>query len=187
MKATTPSNTGLSNREDVANGASYLHMMEKLLRIRQCCDHYYLVLLAKFASGIPDSELTPKTLNELFDELIEAIREKEIAENPSAAEKQNSNKDIDWKKTCPVCLCRPTSKEESAMLSCLHPLCKSCAESMCSKSTTDPQVYLCPFCKTGSGHSLLSKDPGFLLQFPIPSSTTLLTNAFCRIVLFGDR
>ncbi|KAJ7979907.1 DNA/RNA helicase protein [Quillaja saponaria] len=116
---------------------NYANILELLLRLRQCCNHPFLVmsrcdsqkyadlnkLARRFLEGDSDSASSKQTLpsRAYIEEVVEGIRRGENTE-------------------CPICL---ESADDPVLTPCAHRMCRECLLS----SWRTPKVGLCPICR----------------------------------------
>ena len=118
-------------KEFVASGTlmeNYAHVLELLLRLRQACDHPYLVTSKKDKRSGNSMELIMKILSE----------------NPSDSASRNellcNNLDLSDEE-CPICL---EAIDNPVMTSCAHFFCKPCITQHLNTETNNSS---CPSCR----------------------------------------
>ncbi|KAL0457032.1 UNVERIFIED_CONTAM: DNA repair protein B [Sesamum latifolium] len=114
---------------------NYANILELLLRLRQCCNHPFLVmsrgdtqeyadlnkLARRFFQSHPDSTSQTGPSRAYVEEVVEGLRNGENAE-------------------CPICL---ESADDPVLTPCAHRMCRECLLS----SWRSPVVGLCPICR----------------------------------------
>ncbi|KAL9161778.1 hypothetical protein ABFS82_07G042900 [Erythranthe guttata] len=112
---------------------NYANILELLLRLRQCCNHPFLVMsrgdterysdLSKLTKRFLESETTSQTgpSRAYVEEVVENIRNNENTE-------------------CPICL---ESADDPVLTPCAHRMCRECLLS----SWHTPAGGLCPICR----------------------------------------
>ncbi|XP_052208103.1 DNA repair protein RAD5B [Diospyros lotus] len=127
---------------------NYANILELLLRLRQCCNHPFLVMsrntqeyadLNKLARRFLESNIDSATLNDrvpsraYVEEVVEGIRKGDNTE-------------------CPICL---ESADDPVFTPCAHRMCRECLLS----SWRTPSAGLCPICRQLLKHSDLITCP----------------------------
>ncbi|KAL0414353.1 UNVERIFIED_CONTAM: DNA repair protein B [Sesamum radiatum] len=114
---------------------NYANILELLLRLRQCCNHPFLVmsrgdtqeyadlnkLARRFFQSHPDSTSQTGPSPAYVEEVVEGLRNGENAE-------------------CPICL---ESADDPVLTPCAHRMCRECLLS----SWRSPVVGFCPICR----------------------------------------
>ncbi|KAL6522735.1 DNA repair protein rad5b [Orobanche hederae] len=116
---------------------NYANILELLLRLRQCCNHPFLVmsrgdtekyadlnkLANRFLQSNPDNTTTTQTVpsRAYVEEVVEGIRNGENTE-------------------CPICL---ESADDPVLTPCAHRMCRECLLT----SWQSPAAGLCPICR----------------------------------------
>ncbi|KAL5701977.1 DNA repair protein rad5b [Ranunculus cassubicifolius] len=110
---------------------NYANILELLLRLRQCCNHPYLVMsradctkytdLNKLARQFLETTSKAAATPAYIDEVVEGIRKGENSE-------------------CPICL---ESADDPVLTPCAHRICRECLFSSWRSSTGG----LCPICR----------------------------------------
>ncbi|XP_071940584.1 DNA repair protein RAD5B-like isoform X2 [Coffea arabica] len=114
---------------------NYANILELLLRLRQCCNHPFLVmsrsdtqefadlnkLARRFLDTNPDSATQKIPSRAYVEEVVEGIRKGENAE-------------------CPICL---ESADDPVLTPCAHRMCRECLLS----SWRSPTAGACPICR----------------------------------------
>ncbi|PWA70104.1 DNA/RNA helicase protein [Artemisia annua] len=113
---------------------NYANILELLLRLRQCCNHPFLVMsrgdsqqfsdLNKLARRFLDNNLdstTPNPCKAYIEEVVDDLRRGENTE-------------------CPICL---ESADDAVLTPCAHRMCRECLLS----SWRSPVQGLCPICR----------------------------------------
>ncbi|XP_073155307.1 DNA repair protein RAD5B [Henckelia pumila] len=114
---------------------NYANILELLLRLRQCCNHPYLVmsrgdsqkyadlnkLARRFLETDPDSSTHPAPSRAYVEEVVKGLQNGENAE-------------------CPICL---ESADDPVLTPCAHRMCRECLLS----SWRTPVGGLCPICR----------------------------------------
>ncbi|XVF62919.1 hypothetical protein PTKIN_Ptkin09bG0047400 [Pterospermum kingtungense] len=116
---------------------NYASILELLLRLRQCCNHPFLVLsradsqysdldklARRFIETLPDSSIPNQNAptRAYIEEVVDGIRKGENTE-------------------CPICM---ESADDPVLTPCAHRMCRECLLS----SWGTPTVGLCPICRT---------------------------------------
>ncbi|KAF2300729.1 hypothetical protein GH714_015396 [Hevea brasiliensis] len=97
---------------------NYASILELLLRLRQCCDHPFLVMRWP---GCPDGDDRDMPSRAYVQEVVEELRKGEQGE-------------------CPICL---EAFEDAVLTPCAHRLCRECLLA----SWRNPSSGLCPVCR----------------------------------------
>jgi SNF2 family DNA or RNA helicase len=119
---------------------NYLSILETLLRVRQACDHPYLVLLGNQKDkSSTDAEL----LNKEFDRIVKEMKSFSGADGSKEAKQNNTNKMEELKTSKMEDCCSSCSDELDDTLfvsGCPHKLCRSVSCSF-SEFNLDQQVH----------------------------------------------
>ncbi|KAI7729746.1 hypothetical protein M8C21_026125 [Ambrosia artemisiifolia] len=126
---------------------NYASILELLLRLRQCCDHPFLVMSRGDTQEYSD-------LGKLAKRFLKGGKEatEEAKEMPSKAYIQEVVKELQKGEEgeCPICL---EAFEDAVLTPCAHRLCRECLLS----SWRTPNSGLCPVCrKTVSKQELIT-------------------------------
>ncbi|XP_073302156.1 DNA repair protein RAD5A isoform X1 [Primulina huaijiensis] len=127
---------------------NYASILELLLRLRQCCDHPFLVMSRGDTQEFSD-------LNKLEGRFLKAGQEgvdSNAKDAPSRAYIQEVVEDLRKKEQgeCPICL---EAFEDAVLTPCAHQLCRECLLASWRSSTSG----LCPVCrKTISKQELIT-------------------------------
>ncbi|KAG8370367.1 hypothetical protein BUALT_Bualt14G0109700 [Buddleja alternifolia] len=114
---------------------NYANILELLLRLRQCCNHPFLVmsrgdtqeyadlnkLARRFLQTHPDSDTQTGPSRAYVEEVVENLKKGENSE-------------------CPICL---ESADDPVLTPCAHRMCRECLLS----SWRTPAIGLCPICR----------------------------------------
>ncbi|KAA8550241.1 hypothetical protein F0562_001925 [Nyssa sinensis] len=117
---------------------NYASILELLLRLRQCCDHPFLVMSRGDTQEFSD-------LNKLAKRFLKGGREEvegEAKDGPSRAYIQEVVEELrkGEQGECPICL---EAFEDAVMTPCAHRLCRECLLA----SWRNPTSGLCPVCR----------------------------------------
>ncbi|GMI95934.1 hypothetical protein like AT5G43530 [Hibiscus trionum] len=117
---------------------NYASILELLLRLRQCCNHPFLVMSRADSQQYSD-------LNKLARRFLETHSDS-ITPNQNAPTKAYIEEVVDGIRRgenteCPICL---ESADDPVLTPCAHRMCRECLLS----SWRTPVVGLCPICRT---------------------------------------
>ncbi|KAF7805671.1 DNA repair protein RAD5A isoform X1 [Senna tora] len=138
---------------------NYASILELLLRLRQCCDHPFLVMSRGDTQEFSD-------LNKLAKRFLKGTHNAsggEAKDAPSRAYVQEVVEELQKGEQgeCPICL---EAFEDAVLTPCAHRLCRECLLASWRNSTSG----LCPVCrKTISRQDLLTAPTGSRFQIDI--------------------
>ncbi|KAL1298728.1 hypothetical protein HN51_043027 [Arachis hypogaea] len=138
---------------------NYASILELLLRLRQCCDHPYLVMSRGDTQEFADlNKLAKRFLRGTHNNL-----EREVKDAPSLAYVQEVVEELrkGEQGECPICL---EAFEDAVLTPCAHRLCRECLLASWRNSTSG----LCPVCrKTVSRQDLITAPTDSRFQIDI--------------------
>ncbi|XP_010542930.1 PREDICTED: putative SWI/SNF-related matrix-associated actin-dependent regulator of chromatin subfamily A member 3-like 3 [Tarenaya hassleriana] len=116
---------------------NYANILELLLRLRQCCNHPFLVMSRADSQRYADLDRLAKRF---LDNNMDSMSQKPA---PSRAYVEEVIEDIrkGESKECPICL---ESADDPVLTPCAHRMCRECLLS----SWRAPTCGLCPICRT---------------------------------------
>ncbi|KAL6839781.1 hypothetical protein ACP4OV_030469 [Aristida adscensionis] len=118
---------------------NYANILELLLRLRQCCDHPFLVISRADNQKYAD-------LDELAQRFLEGVKSYSGRENlvPSRAYVEEVVEEIRQGATteCPICL--ESASDDPVLTPCAHRMCRECLLS----SWRTPNEGACPLCRS---------------------------------------
>ncbi|CAK9150508.1 unnamed protein product [Ilex paraguariensis] len=138
---------------------NYASILELLLRLRQCCDHPFLVMSRGDTQEFSD-------LNKLAKRFLKGggdIVEGQAKDVPSQAYIQEVLEELrkGEQGECPICL---EAFEDAVLTPCAHRLCRECLLASWRSQTSG----LCPVCrKTVNRHELITAPTGSRFQIDI--------------------
>ncbi|XP_078157224.1 DNA/RNA helicase protein isoform X3 [Carex rostrata] len=112
---------------------NYASILELLLRLRQCCDHPFLVMSRGDTQEYSD-------LNKLTKRLLKAeegVSKAYIKEAVEELEKGEGGE-------CPICL---EALEDAVLTPCAHRMCRECLFSSWRSGSSSISAGLCPICR----------------------------------------
>ncbi|KAH7561169.1 hypothetical protein JRO89_XS10G0183700 [Xanthoceras sorbifolium] len=117
---------------------NYASILELLLRLRQCCDHPYLVMSRGDAQQYSDLNKLAKHFLKGSDKILEG----EAKDVPSRAYIQEVVEELrkGEQGECPICL---EAFDDAVLTPCAHRLCRECLLA----SWRTPTAGLCPVCR----------------------------------------
>ncbi|KQJ81446.1 DNA repair protein RAD5B [Brachypodium distachyon] len=130
---------------------NYANILELLLRLRQCCDHPFLVISKADTNKYTD-------LDELAQRFLEGVQSDSgrLAVVPSRAYVEEVVEEIRQGATteCPICL--ESASDDPVITPCAHRMCRECLLSSWSTPAGGP----CPLCRSPVTKDQLIKLPG---------------------------
>ncbi|KAJ4817502.1 hypothetical protein LUZ62_030068 [Rhynchospora pubera] len=112
---------------------NYASILELLLRLRQCCDHPFLVLSRGDTQEYSDlNKLTKRLLK--GEEGASKAYIKEVVEDLEKGERGE----------CPICL---EALEDAVLTPCAHRMCRECLFSSWRTGSSSVSAGLCPICR----------------------------------------
>ncbi|XP_051201159.1 DNA repair protein RAD5B [Lolium perenne] len=131
--------------------SNYANILELLLRLRQCCDHPFLVISKADTKKYTD-------LDELAQRFLEGVQSDpgRLAIVPSRAYVEEVVEEIRQGATaeCPICL--ESTSDDPVLTPCAHRMCRECLLS----SWTMPAGGPCPLCRSPITKADLINLPG---------------------------
>ncbi|WVY99298.1 hypothetical protein V8G54_025368 [Vigna mungo] len=118
---------------------NYASILELLLRLRQCCDHPFLVMSRGDTQDFADlNKLAKRFLRGTYN-----ASDGEVKEAPSRAYVQEVVEELRKREQgeCPICL---EAFEDAVLTPCAHRLCRECLLASLRNATSG----LCPVCST---------------------------------------
>ncbi|KAJ4837190.1 hypothetical protein Tsubulata_030089 [Turnera subulata] len=153
---------------------SYATVLELLLRLRQCCNHPYLVIsrtdlqdypeFNRLAKKFVETDVDTATVSESdanpeeIEEVVEAIRTSNSATLGQSVTTQAYIEEVvgairrGETTECPICM---ESSDDPVLIPCAHRMCKECL----LYCWGNPTSGLCPICRTSLDHNDLISFP----------------------------